>query len=102
MGYKVVQASDGDAALRLLAAEPKIRLLFTDVVMPGMDGFVLAHEAKQLRPDLRVVYTSGYLKNLPWGQHGIGYGPMVEKPWNMERLRAVLRHVFDDPEPKTC
>jgi len=102
MGYQVIEASDGEAALRLLNAQPKIRLLFTDVVMPGMNGFALAHEAKRLRPDLRVVYTSGYLKTLPWGKHGVGYGPMVEKPWNIENLRTVLRSAFDDPEPQAC
>jgi len=102
MGYQVIEASGGDAALRVLAGRPEIRLLFTDVIMPGMDGFVLAHEAKRLHPNLRVIYTSGYLKNVPWGQHGIGYGPMVEKPWNLEHLRTVVRRAFDEPEPQAC
>ena len=100
-GYRVIEASDGRQALEILKAEPGIRLLFTDVIMPGMDGFVLAHEAKRLRPDLKVVYTSGYLQNVPWGEHGIGYGPLLNKPWDVSNLRAVFQKVFGPDQP-TC
>ena len=63
--------------------------------MPGgIDGFELAHRAKQLRPDLRVIYTTGYVKELPWGQHGVGYGPMLPKPFRNENLVAEVRRAF--------
>src|SRR5262249_23047669 len=69
-------------ALDVLRSQPAIALLFTDVVMPGpLDGFSLAHEAKKMHPDLRVVYASGYIKNLPWGEHGIGHGRILSKPF---------------------
>jgi CheY-like chemotaxis protein len=80
-----------------LASEfaPGIHLLFTDIRMPGgMDGFELAHRAKQLRPDLRVVYTTGYVKELPWGEHGIGYGPMVRKPYRHRDLIAEVNRLL--------
>ena len=86
-GFRVLEAETGPQALRMLEANPGIHLLFTDIMMPGgMDGFELAHRAKQLRPDLRVVYTSGFVKELPWGQHGIGYGPMLRKPYRNQEL----------------
>src|SRR5215471_17804535 len=81
-GFEVVQAANGSEALDVLRSQPAIALLFTDVVMPGpLDGFSLAHEAKKMRPDLRVVYASGYIKNLPWGEHGIGHGRILSKPF---------------------
>jgi CheY-like chemotaxis protein len=91
LGYSVLEASNAAEALDVLQAHPEISLLFTDVVMPGdMDGFALAHEAKQLRPELRVVYTSGYMKTVPWGRHGIGYGPFVQKPWRSDQLAQIF------------
>jgi len=90
-GFRVLEAETASQALRVLEANPGIHLLFTDIMMPGgMDGFELAHRAKQLRPDLRVVYTSGYVKELPWGEHGIGYGPMLRKPYHHRDLVAEV------------
>jgi len=95
MGYSVLEASSAAEALDVLKAHPEIRLLFTDIMMPGgMDGFELAHEAKQLRPELQVVYTTGYAKTIPWGRHGVGYGPLVEKPWRRAQLTQVFSSVL--------
>lgn len=58
-GFDVLTAGDGARALRLVAEQP-VDLLFTDVTMPGMNGFELAAEAKRLRPALRVLFMSGY------------------------------------------
>ena len=63
MGYVTLEADDGKAALRELDANPGIALLFTDVVMPGMNGRQLADEALQKRPELKVLYTTGYTRN---------------------------------------
>lgn len=105
-GYKILEASSGSEALDVLRAHPEVDLLFTDVVMPGdIDGFELAHQAKQLRPALRVVYTSGYVKNLPWGEKGIGYGPLLPKPWRQEQLLQSIRGAFHGgagPAPSPC
>ena len=60
LGYTVVDAPDGAAALRLLEGDPTITLLFTDVALPGLNGRQLADDARRLRPDVRVVFTSGY------------------------------------------
>jgi CheY-like chemotaxis protein len=94
-GFRVIEAETGPHALRLLEENPDLHLLFTDIRMPGgMDGFELAHRAKQLRPDLRVVYTSGYVKELPWGEHGIGYGPMLRKPYHHRDLVAEVNRAL--------
>jgi CheY-like chemotaxis protein len=91
LGYSVFEASNAAEALDLLRAHPEISLLFTDIVMPGtMDGFELAHEAKQLRPELPIVYTSGYMKTIPWGRYGVGYGPFLQKPWRGDQLAQLL------------
>ena len=94
-GFMVLNAESGPEALRILEANPGIDLLFTDIRMPGgMDGFELAHRAKQMRPDLRIVYTSGYVKELPWGEHGIGHGPMLRKPYRNRDLVAEVNRTL--------
>jgi CheY-like chemotaxis protein len=81
IGLTVVRAEDGAAALEILQDNPEIELLFTDIMMPNMTGWELAHTAKQKYPDLKVIYTSGHIKHHPIGQHGLGYGPLLPKPW---------------------
>jgi PAS domain S-box-containing protein len=64
LGYRVIEAGDGQAALRLLEAEPRIDLLFCDVVLPGgLDGHALAEHARKGRPDLKVLLTTGYARS---------------------------------------
>ena len=63
LGYSVIAADNGAAALRILEAHPEIDLLFTDVVMPDMNGRRLADEAKVRRPDLGVLFTTGYTRD---------------------------------------
>lgn len=63
LGYRTVAASNGPEALDVLAHEPCINLLFTDVVMPGgMNGREVAERARLLNPDLKVLFTSGYFE----------------------------------------
>jgi PAS domain S-box-containing protein len=63
LGYEVVSASNGAAALEVLEKEPDIDLLFTDVVMPGsIGGRALAERARQMRPGLKVLFASGYFE----------------------------------------
>jgi CheY-like chemotaxis protein len=62
-GYRVIEAVSGDDAHRFLVAHPDLRIdvLFTDVVMPGrLDGIDLAHAARLLRPELQVLFASGF------------------------------------------
>ncbi len=64
LGYRVLAAPDGNAALRLLHAHRDIALLFTDIGLPGgMNGRQLADDALRRRASLKVLFTSGYARN---------------------------------------
>jgi len=64
LGFTVFEAADAAEALKVLAAQPSVKLLFTDVGLPGgMNGRQLAEEARLQRPDLRVLFTSGYARH---------------------------------------
>ena len=64
LGYRVLHATDGVEALRIMEREEgRIDLLFTDVVMPNMSGRELADRALARQPDLKILYTSGYTRN---------------------------------------
>ncbi len=89
-GHRVFKASNGAEALRLLDDHPRIALLFTDIVMPGsIDGLDLAELAKRRRPGLRVIYTSGYLKD-----EGVWEGTLLPKPWTPDDLKAAVDDAF--------
>ena len=98
LGYRVLEAHDGPAALRLLERQTEpVDLLFTDVVMPGMTGRELADEARRHQPSLRVLYTSGYTRNaiVHGGRLDAGVD-MIAKPFTYaalaKRIRDSMRH----------
>ncbi len=86
LGLEVFDAYNGEDALRLLQAHPRIGLLFADVRMPRMDGLGLAEAARQIRPELKVVFTSGYVDamSLP------ADAPFVPKPWRVDEVAAAI------------
>jgi CheY-like chemotaxis protein len=86
-GYRVLAAGDGDEALRLLALDPAVDVLFTDVVMPGIDGFSLAKAALAEHPGLRIVYASGYFADVLAGP---GDTPFLAKPYRPSQLTAQI------------
>ena len=97
LGYGVLEAANGHAALRLIESAPAIQLLFTDVGLPGgMNGRQLADEAIKLRPDLKVLFTSGYTRNaiVHGGRLDAGVA-LIGKPFTYaalaEKVREVLR-----------
>jgi CheY-like chemotaxis protein len=94
IGLNVLRAEHGAGALEILRENPEVELLLTDISMPNMTGWELAHVAKQKYPDLKVIYTSGYIKTYPIGQHGMGYGPLLPKPWRGNQLHEQVRAVL--------
>jgi CheY-like chemotaxis protein len=100
LGYCVLNAENGEEALATLQREADVALLFTDVVMPGMGGRQLAERAVQVRPNLGVLYTSGYTENAI--VHNGRLDTCVElpsKPYNREQLAAKFRRVLDAAGP---
>ncbi len=97
LGYKVVTAHNGVAALALLERGEHVDLLFTDIVMPGgMSGRQLADKAAILRPDLKVLYTSGYTENAIVHHGHLDPGVhLIRKPYRRQELALKLRMLLD-------
>ena len=97
-GYGVRQAKDGSSALAMLAADTAIVLLFTDVMMPGgMTGRELAIAARGLRPELKVVYTSGYTENAIVHDGRLDEGVrFLGKPYRPAALLRMIRETLDE------
>ena len=96
-GYQVLDASDGQQALEMAAAHTgKIQLLITDVVMPRLSGRELAARLTAARPDLKILYISGYTDDSVF-RHGVLQGGMdfLQKPFNLKALAAKIREVLE-------
>jgi PAS domain S-box-containing protein len=102
-GYKILEAEDGAAALQIAAGhQGPIDLLLTDVIMPGMNGRELARRVVAQRPDVRVVYMSGYTENAIGHNGTIDVGiNLLQKPFSLPALKDKVREVLDsEPIPQ--
>jgi CheY-like chemotaxis protein len=101
-GYTVLGARNGDEALAASAQHPTpIDLLLTDVVMPGMSGFVLANKMVELRAETKVLYFSGYADDydvIREGLHEAGR-PFLLKPFTQKDLLQKIVDVLGSPGP---
>jgi signal transduction histidine kinase len=97
LGYAVMAAPNGHAALQLIDAHPEIRLLFTDVGLPGgLNGRQLANEALLRRPDMKVLFTSGYTRNaIIHGDRLETSVALIGKPFTYAALAEKVRHVLN-------
>jgi len=97
LGYRVLQASDAEAALTILKSEQRIDLLFTDVVLPGRTGRILADEAAAIRPILKVLFTTGYSRNAIVHHGRLDAGVrLLQKPFTFGQLATRVREVLDE------
>jgi CheY-like chemotaxis protein len=92
-GFDVIEAGDADEAIAILAARKNVRLIFTDIHMPGsMDGLKLAHFVRNRWPPVKIVATSGRARiaesDLPEG------GRFVPKPYSAAEITATLRELI--------
>eukprot|EP00913_Durusdinium_trenchii_P019338 g18179.t1 len=95
-GYEVVEAENGSDALAQLARHRDVALLFTDIVMPGgMTGDELAHHVRAERPDIKVLFTSGYAEPAIAGRELAHSGSWLKKPYTARELAVRLRELLD-------
>ncbi len=97
LGYRVIEAHDGPSAIRLLERPTRVDLLFTDVVLPGgMTGAQVAAQACAVRPDLKVLFTTGYARNAIIHHGRLDKGVrLITKPFSYGDLSAKVRDVLD-------
>ncbi|MBB5687162.1 CHASE3 domain-containing protein [Sphingobium boeckii] len=97
LGYTTVSAGSGAEALKILAEQPSVAMLFTDVVMPEMDGRRLVEAAKIDRPGLKVVYTTGYTRNAVVHNGRLDAGVnLLAKPYSIAQLARKIRGALDE------
>jgi PAS domain S-box-containing protein len=97
LGYAILEAASGPAALATLDKKERVDLLFTDIVMPGgMSGRQLADEARRRHPDLKVLFTSGYTENAVVHHGRLDPGvDLLPKPFAKRALAVKVRAVLD-------
>jgi signal transduction histidine kinase/ActR/RegA family two-component response regulator len=96
LGYTVMHAGSGEEALRKLSENPAIALIFTDIVMPTMNGRKLAEEATARMPGLKVIFTTGFTKNAVVHNGVLDHDVhFLAKPFTIDQLAAKLRDVLD-------
>jgi PAS domain S-box-containing protein len=97
LGYQVMEAENGTAAVTMLIAHPEIAMIFTDVVMPGgMNGNELAEAALAAKPEIKVLFTSGYAEP-SLAREALGAGAWLKKPYTAAELAAKIREVLLQP-----
>ena len=96
-GYKIIEAADGAVAMQIAVAhEAVIHLLLTDVIMPGMNGRELAQRISEIRPNVKILYMSGYTENVIGHNGMLDAGVrLLQKPFNLRDLKSMVREVLD-------
>jgi len=98
LGFTVLEALDGPGALEILQHHPEIRMLFTDVGLPGMNGRQLVEAARELNPGLKILFTSGYARHAVVHDGRLDAGvELLTKPFTRVQLGTRVREVLDRP-----
>jgi PAS domain S-box-containing protein len=96
LGFTVLETNDGPSALKQLERHPEVQLIFTDVGLPGMNGAQLVAAARALRPDIKVLFTTGYARNAIVHQGRLDPGiELITKPFTRVQLSSRIRDVLD-------
>ena len=97
LGYNVLEACNGSAALRILEDSQHVDMLFTDVIMPGgVLGSELAHRARKMKPGIQVLLTTGYMGDATLSRAGsLQKEEILAKPYRNEQLALKLRYMLD-------
>jgi CheY-like chemotaxis protein len=96
-GYRILEAADGVAGLKILQSEARIDLLITDVGLPGgFNGRQVADAARLTRPDLKVLFVTGYAENAVVGNGHLDPGmQVITKPFPMTALALRVREIIE-------
>ncbi len=98
LGYKTVEAESGAQAMQLVKGGLAFDLLLTDVVMPGgITGYQLADQLRIDRPDLKVLFSSGYTELAAAGEDLARKDPLLSKPYRKQDLGRTIRAILDEP-----
>jgi CheY-like chemotaxis protein len=99
LGYKTRQAQDPVEALAALEAHSDVNLVFSDIVMPGeMTGITLAERIRAMRPDVRILLTTGYSETFVRNENDdLGGAGFLAKPYRRQDLAAKVRQMLDEP-----
>jgi CheY-like chemotaxis protein len=95
LGYRALEAADGPSGLKLLQSDIRIDLLVTDVGLPGLNGRQLADAARRQRPNLKVLFMTGYAENATIANGFLEPGmQMITKPFPIEALATRIRDMI--------
>jgi CheY-like chemotaxis protein len=99
-GYQIIEAANGELAMRAAERDlDRIALVLTDVVMPVMGGRELVTKLRARRPDLKVLFTSGYASDPDTVRHARAFGAgFIQKPFAPSSLRRAVRETIDKLE----
>jgi PAS domain S-box-containing protein len=93
-GYNVLEAGGGDEALEIVQGGAEIHLIITDVVMPNMDGPTMVKHVKQIKPEIPVIFMSGYAEEAFRRDEGAGDIHFLPKPFGLKQLAAKVKDVL--------
>ncbi|NUU36721.1 response regulator [Pseudomonas sp. C2B4] len=95
-GYRVLQAENGEQAFEILASKPHLDMLITDYRLPGgISGVQIAEPAVKLRPDLKVIFISGYAREIrETGSPITLKAPILEKPFDLDVLQDIMQDLL--------
>lgn len=94
LGYQVLEAADGTAGLETFKSNPAIGLLLTDIGLPGLNGRQLADAARSLRPDLKILFMTGYAHNLASSDEFVSQGTeLITKPFRVDQIAKRVQRI---------
>lgn len=91
--YDVVPAVNGTEAMRRIEEDSGFDLLFTDILMPGANGFEVAAHARKLRPTLRILYGTGFVESIGLNPATL-HGTLIRKPYRADTLLAIVQEAL--------
>lgn len=99
LNYRVLEAAEGAAAVKILESQSiDIDLLLTDVIMPGISVRLVAEQARRLKPDIKILFMTGYSQNAIVHQGRLDQGVhLIQKPVTPPELANRVRDLLDQP-----